>query len=218
MPSFIADELRFLHTPKTGGVWAYHAMAAAGVVPNPGIELIYHADLSQTQEFADRFTIAFVRHPLAWWRSYWAYRMRTGWAMESHVDAAAASEDFGEFIAGVVAHVPGWAGEVFWSFCGPPERPIEFVGFHERLAEDLERGLRLAGARFDARALHAEPPHNTSDEALVAVRYTPELARALASAEARAIERFYPGRAIPAEMVERRRRLRLRGAPSSPNS
>ena len=210
MPSFIADEFRFLHTPKTGGVWAYHAMAAAGITPAPGVELTYHADLSESDAFAQRFTIAFVRHPLDWWRSYWAYRMRTGWVMESHVDAAAASEDFDEFIGAVVAHVPGWASEVFPSFCGPPARPIQFVGRYERLVDDLERALALAGARFDSRALRAEPPHNAADETLAAVRYTPALARALALAEARAIERFYPGRAIPERVLARRRRLRLR--------
>ena len=191
-------------------MWAYHAMAAAGIAPLPGVELIFHADLGQSEAFADRFTIAFVRHPLPWWRSYWAYRMRTGWVMESHVDAAAASEDFGEFIAGVVAHVPGWASEVFWSFCGAPERPIEFIGYHERLALDLERGLRLAGALFDERALRAEPPRNTSDEMLARARYTPALARALATAEARAIDRFYPGLAIPPDVVARRRLRMLR--------
>ena len=215
MPSFIADDFRFLHTPKTGGVWAYHATAAAGIAPLPGVELLYHADLRQSEAFADRFTIAFVRHPLDWWRSYWSYRMRTGWVMESHVDAAAASEDFGEFIGGVVAHVPGWASEVFSSFCGAPGRPIQFVGRHERLVDDLERGLRLAGARFDSRALRAEPPHNAADETLAAVRYTPALARALALAEARAIERFYPGKAIPARVLARRRRLAFPAVRSS---
>jgi hypothetical protein len=207
MPSFIADDFRFLHTPKTGGVWAYHAMAAAGIASAPGVELSYHADLGESEAFAERFTIAFVRHPLDWWRSYWAYRMRTGWVMESHVDAAAASEDFDEFIGAVVAHAPGWASEVFQSFCGPPARPIHFIGRHERLVDDLERGLALAGARFDKRALRAEPPHNASDKTLTAVRYTPALARELALAESLAIERFYPGKAIPQRVLARRRRL-----------
>ena len=209
MPSFIAEDFRFLHTPKTGGVWAYHAIAAAGIAPLPGVQLVYHADLEQSEAFAERFTIAFVRHPLDWWRSYWAYRMRTGWVMESHVDAAAASEDFDEFIGAVVAHAPAGRRRTGRPRSPTPARPIHFIGRHERLVDDLERGLTLAGARFDARALRAEPPHNASDKTLTAVRYTPALARELALAESLAIERFYPGKAIPQRVLARRRRLAL---------
>jgi hypothetical protein len=65
---------------KTGGTWVWRALEAAGVginvlgepPPNPKTN---HLHLSRTEEYADRFTVALVRHSLDWWRSLWAYRM-----------------------------------------------------------------------------------------------------------------------------------------------
>src|SRR5579863_10529572 len=100
--SFVTAEFRFLHVAKTGGIWASQAMLAAGVAPRSEVEIGFHADLEDTAVFRNLFTIAFVRHPLAWWRSYWAHRMQYGWAPEHHVDRVAASDDFGEFIRALI--------------------------------------------------------------------------------------------------------------------
>lgn len=214
MTSFVTAEFRFLHVAKTGGIWASQAMLAAGIVPRPDAELGFHADLEQTAVFDDLFTIAFVRHPLAWWRSYWAHRMQYGWVADHHVDRVAASDRFDEFVRAVIDHRPETAGAIFERYVGPAQRPIEFVGYHEHLVADLERALRYGGARYDAHALRAEKPINVADYDSYPARYTRALACELARAERRAIERFYPWMAVPEELIARRRSQ----APAQPTS
>lgn len=214
MTSLVTAEFRFLHVAKTGGIWASQAMLAAGIVPRPDADIDFHADLEHTAAFDDLFTIAFVRHPLAWWRSYWAHRMQYGWEMEHHVDRVAASDDFGEFIRALIDRTPETAGAIFERYVGPPQRSIEFVGYHEHLVADLERALRYAGARYDAHALRAEKPINTSDYESYPAHYTRALACELARAERCAIERFYPWMAVPEELIAGRRRQ----TPAQPTS
>ncbi len=93
MASGFTSELRFLHTPKTGGSWAYAAMLAAGIrlqhpaqPANLSPRARHYADaghpgLAEIEGPDGLFTFAFVRHPLAWWRSFWGHRMREGWIL-----------------------------------------------------------------------------------------------------------------------------------------
>jgi hypothetical protein len=203
--SLITADFRFLHLAKTGGIWAAHAMSAAGIVPRADVEIPFHADLADTAAYDDLFTIAFVRQPLSWWRSYWAHRMETGWVAEHSIDCFAASDRFDEFMRAVIDRAPGFAGALFERFVGPPSRPIQFVGYYEQLLSDLERALRYAGARFDAQALRADPPLNRSDYVSYPAFYSRALAQDVARAERAAIERFYPWQAIPEELIARRR-------------
>ncbi len=198
MASLITPRMRFLHVPKTGGSWATAAMHSAGVPAVRPAELPFHADLSESRDYADRFTFAFVRHPLDFWRSYWAYRMRDGWDQASHVDAPAASPDFDEFINRVIASVPGEAGALYERFAGPTAGEIDFVGRYEHLADDLSAALRLAGEVFDERALRATPRVNASDYTQLSALYKRDTAERLAECERVAIERFYPWDPIPA--------------------
>ncbi len=48
-------------------------------------------------------------------------------------------------------------------FGGPPTQPIDFVGRHERLTDDLCTALPLAGEAFDAAALRGYQPVNATD-------------------------------------------------------
>jgi hypothetical protein len=188
-----------MHVPKTGGTWATQALLNAGV-PCRKIEAsrrdhynenghVWLADLGDAEKLV---TVAFVRHPLLWWRSFWAHRMREGWPFPDHeIDSHASSEDFDEFIAMVVEQLPGFLGVLFERFIGPEERPIDFIGRHEHIADDLSRALKQAGEPFDEVALRATPPQNVGVEEWLRVSYTPELAHALIATEHRVINRFY---------------------------
>jgi hypothetical protein len=204
MASLITPRMRFLHVPKTGGSWATAAMHSAGVPAVRPAELPFHADLAESRDYADRFTFAFVRHPLDFWRSYWAYRMRDGWDQTSHVDAPAASPDFDEFINRVIASVPGEAGALYERFAGPAAGAIDFVGRYEHLADDLSAALRLAGEAFDERAVRATPPVNASDYTHLSALYKRDTAERLAESERAAIERFYPWDPIPLRLLDDR--------------
>lgn len=151
----------FVHIPKTGGTWVRRALAAAEI-PWTTTELIPHADFSELEPLVDgRFTFAFVRHPVAWYRSAWSYRM-------SHPDkpgpAAMAehwSEDFDTFVSNCCLHRPGLLTELLERFTGWPVK-LDWVGQAENLADGLVEALTLAGEDFDPAAIYGCPPANVS--------------------------------------------------------
>ncbi|MGH2852048.1 MAG: hypothetical protein ACRDLP_15715, partial [Solirubrobacteraceae bacterium] len=201
MALVVTPRMLFLHMPKTGGRWVMGAMLAAGVPAVRPEGVPGHGNADEAREFADRFTFAFVRHPLDFWRSYWAFRMRDGWDPESNIDTAIASPDFDTFIAGVIERFPGEAGAVYETFVGTPEREIDFIGRFERLADDLVSALRLAGEEFDEAALRAHPAENVSDYGQLPAFFDRESAARLAECERRAIDRFYYWDPMPERLV-----------------
>ncbi len=201
MATLIGERLRFLHVPKTGGSWATEAMFAGGVKADRPADVPFHGGLAETAAYADRFTFAIVRHPLELWRSYWAYRNRTGWLEEHPIDRLAASEDLDEFTRRLVEAAPGHTGNVYRQFVGPPGEEIDFICRHERLADDLCMALRLAGEPFDETALRAHPPVNTSEYANRSALFRRQTAELLAESEREAIERFYPWEPIPRRLL-----------------
>jgi hypothetical protein len=208
LASLINERLRFLHLPKTGGTWVYEAMFAAGVVAHRPPQVPDHGGLIESRDFSDRFTFAFVRHPLELWRSYWGYRMRTGWVHEHPIDAAAASADFPTFVEGLIDFAPGFASALYEQFVGRPGKEIDFIGRYERLADDLCLALRFAGQEFSEQRLRAHPPANCTDFRQYPALYTPRVAERLAEAEHTSIERFYAHDPIPGHLLGQRRAAR----------
>jgi hypothetical protein len=201
MATLINERFRFLHLPKAGGSWATEAMSAAGVVAARPPHVPFHGGLAQTQDFSDRFTFAFIRHPLEFWLSYWGYRMRTGWDRDNAIDVVAGSADFSEFVDAIVEQCAGMASEIYESFVGRSGEEIDFVGRYERLTDDLCTALRLAGEEFDEQRLRSHPPVNRTDFSRYAACYTPESAARMAAAEGGAIERFYAYEPIPDRLL-----------------
>ncbi len=205
-----------MHIPKTGGTWVTEVLGVAGVPnkylwrrsqpPGPSIGTYRavspaHADLAATSDYGDRYTFAFVRHPLDWWRSFWAFRMRMGWQRDHPIDALASSPDFDEFIRRVVEHLDGHLAKRFSTYIGPPEAPISFIGRFESLVDDLVRALTAAGERFDEAELRAHPPSNVNDYDRFPAAFDPELAHRLAQSEHLLIERFYADDPVPEWLV-----------------
>jgi hypothetical protein len=104
----------------------------------------------------------------------------------------------------VVEHLPGFLDVLFARFIGPASAPIDFIGRYERLSDDLALALRLAGEPFDEETLRSYPPQNVGDYERWGRRYDSDLALALALAEQRTIDRFYPHERIPERLVDRR--------------
>jgi hypothetical protein len=210
MTWFVTPRVRFLHVPKTGGTFLTEAIAAAGVPIETPEGSPGHASLAESLDYSDRFTFAVIRHPLDYWRSYWAFRLRTGWDMDHELDRDFATDNFEEFIEAVIAHVPGAASHLYEQFVGPPEDEIDFVGRYENLVDDVCRALRLAGESFDEQVLRSYPKVNVSDYGVRGGLYPQSLATRLAESERGAIERFYPWDPTPARLVI--------GAVASPNT
>lgn len=229
--ALVTARLRFLHVPKTGGIWIEGAMREAGVpveevqrpplrratvaalsklhladtvmphLPNVPLE-DRHIGLSETTRYRDRFTIAFVRHPLTWWQSYWAYRVRTGWLSRHPIDSRVKSDDFGEFIEKILTEIPGDLSRRYEMYVGPPKSTISFVGRFENLENDLVDALKQAGQDFDEAVLRAHPPENSTDYKKQPAVYTASQMERLAEAEAPAIKRFYRGSPVPPSWEE----------------
>jgi hypothetical protein len=201
MPMVITPKVRFLHVPKTGGTWVVGALQASGVelsiVRRPAMSRVTlvedHIGLDESPDLADRFTIAFVRHPLTWWPSFWVYRRMTGWADDHPIDSCTQSDDFNEFIENVITNLPGDLSRRFEAYVGTLSHPISFIGRYEQLRDDLIDGLGQAGETFDERAIRTHAPENTGDYTTYTPRYTGSQEDRLAEAERATIERFYGG-------------------------
>lgn len=200
MPALVMRKALFIHVPKTGGNFVHHALDELGIRARPPQvirrrEFNDHPMLSDIQHYRwlprKRFTFGFVRYPPDWWRSYWAYRMRTGWVPA--MDAQIQSKDFATFIENVLELVPGSASKLLEEYVGPPGK-IDFVGRSETLLDDFARALALAGYEVDRVKLEQVRRQNTSNYALHPAEYPPELLERVIAAERVGIERWYPER------------------------
>jgi tetratricopeptide (TPR) repeat protein len=154
---FPRAEALLLLVPKTGSTWIRATVGRLGLavqtVGDPAMR--DHDMLGRDDRARYRYIGAFVRNPVEWYRSYWAYRMEKGWRPRYPLDRHCASDDFQTFVRRAVSRLPGALGNIYESYVGPPGREIDFVGRHERLAEDLHRFLALVGEDVDPADLDA---------------------------------------------------------------
>jgi len=189
----------FFHVPKTGGMWVRSALKNSGV-PTHEIannmfrfrdtwELrhgIYHANVQDIHP-QGRFTFAFVRNPLSWYQSQWAYQMRTGWVGKGPLVTDCRAENFQDFIRYCIKRLPGFLSQLYALY------DVDFVGKYECLEEDLVRALHMAGEEFDEHALRNTPPENLGSQSADMngkCEYTPELRAQLLASEREAVEKY----------------------------
>jgi Tfp pilus assembly protein PilF len=158
-----------LEVPKTGSKWLRAAIAKAGVPCEQIGDPQYggHGDLA-THGRDFRFIACFVRSPLTWYRSYWAYRTERRWRPHFVIDRLCASDTMSDFVRKAARLLPGHLATVYETYAGPRADPIQFVGRQERLAEDLVAALREMNETFDERSLRATAEVNaTSTKAAI---------------------------------------------------
>jgi hypothetical protein len=193
----------FLHVPKTGGTWVREALRAGGVAVEPVDPDEPHTELDACP-CPQKFKIAFVRHPLSVYQSYWRFKKTDGWDRRNPFDGACASGSFASFVENVLAKYPGWCSRRFESFVGVAGAEIEFVGRCERLADDLVRALRAAGEPFDEARLRETPPVNVSVWPIEDARWPDNLAERVLTSESDALERFGYDRRVPGRISDSR--------------
>ncbi|WP_316188722.1 hypothetical protein [Bradyrhizobium sp. SZCCHNS1054] len=170
---------------KVGGTWLRRALTAGAVgwTEDGGEDLRGHDGLEARQRDGS-FLATFVREPVDWYRSYWAYRMEGGWRPRYSLDQICGASEFRTFVRNAVVELPGFLSALFERYAGPVDDPVDFVGRQARLADDLVLLLRMRGERFDEVALRATPPANTTsirppiDAGLVDIIYVSEQAMA----------------------------------------
>lgn len=137
------------------------------------------------------FTFAFVRHPAAWWPSFWRFRTTTHWEMQHAVDSICRADDLDQFVRNVLREIPGWCSTMYEKFVGSSEEPICFVGHQESLVDDLLTALKTADETINEQAIRSTAAQNVTSGKTNG-NLDPFLKGRLFEAERRAIERFYP--------------------------
>lgn len=107
---------------------------------------------------------AFVRHPVQWWGSYWAYRQTEGWTSDHPIDVHCRADHFETFIENVLRTMPGYCSRMMREFVGY-DRNAVIVGRHESLERDLDTMLRIVGFAVPFKRSTPIPKINVSDPA-----------------------------------------------------
>lgn len=193
----------FIHVPKTGGTWVRGALRAAGLHQGDvGRDHATPAEIEQDPAYqASPMVFCFVRHPLAWYQSYWCYRMKHGWHKPSPgeveapirtvtLDAHCRDDRFDRFVENCLERYPqGWVSHLYAHYTSG----CTFVGRQERLVEDLLLALLIAGEPVDAARIRNHPPQNVAAQQTVwrqQCQYPKELALRVLEAESQALQRW----------------------------
>lgn len=192
------------HIPKCGGTWVKVAMKAAGLTyratrnlgPHPfGLKNAHATPDMIPERYKDGlYSIAFVRHPLAWYRSYWAFRMRKGARRDEAFPADGLwSDDFSEFVDNVLDAYPGgFVTALYQYYVGEAGDGVAYIGRTENLANDLVDALFKAGEDFNPWEIFDTAAQNAGiDKWKRAAQYQPDTAFRVLDAERWVTERFY---------------------------
>ncbi len=189
----------FLHTPKTGGTWIRTAIKECGIdhyeigdTHSHFPELLQYKSL---EFFKKRKIFTFIRHPLTWYQSRWAFRIKTGWQLQHPLDYSCASNDFRQFVRNALKFRPtGWVVSEFERYLNADQLKIE-VGRIEELVPDFISIMKMSGYKVPKSVLSKIPIIN--DGGLDGrpsgywARYTPELASEVNMVESKIITQYY---------------------------
>jgi len=154
VPSIILPKSIFIHVPKTGGTTVQKTLRTY-ICDALYTEGHLTVDELAQQGHQRNKSLAFVRHPLTWYRSFWAFKM---WGKEKYKRAEDApmkvwtfaefppAMEFNDFLAGVFEQYPGG---FLTSFYKHFLKGVSYVGKYENLSADLVNFLFSAGEHFD---------------------------------------------------------------------
>ncbi|PXX58138.1 hypothetical protein DFR70_115111 [Nocardia tenerifensis] len=186
---FVRSNALLLLVPKTGSTWIRSKLDELGIeveyIGDPAMR--DHDLLASYDREKYSYIGAFVRNPIEWYRSYWAYRMEKGWRPQYPLDEHCASDDFETFVRKAVSVLPGALGNIYRSYVGPPDAEIDFIGHQEHLVDDFAKFLRTIGEEFDESALRGGPVVNATT---TRPNYPEELQELITLSEWETMERF----------------------------
>jgi len=191
----------FLHIPKTGGSWFREAIKLATGKPYSHVgqqhshfpELANHIN---PDTIKSAYYFAFVRHPITWYQSRWAFRVKHGWHMSHPIDRNCSSNDFREWVDNLLIHKPGWVSTLYKVYIERVPSGEINVGTMENLVTDATNILQNAGVEFDEQKFIDAGRINDSSMGEMSskqlAKYTPELLQRVLDAEKYAIDLYYP--------------------------
>ena len=221
MALFLKSGAVFLHIPKTGGTWVTKVLQENGLVrcrfshkhadvqravQSPS--LYRYQNLKRTLRHgpgwhsgvSSAYKFCFVRNPLDWYESWWAFMSQLDWpnfapvrrngVREWHPTAELEDirdDDFSCFMQNVRRTHPGFVSRMFASFTNPE---TNFVGKQESLVDDLIDVLKLLNERFDEDRIRNSPRVNVSKPRSGRPVWRPEDRRRIMELEQDAMQQF----------------------------
>jgi hypothetical protein len=202
--AFVTDKTLFIHVQKTGGMTVRRALYRLRPTGRESgdAESERHIGLPELRATHPgiengRITFGFVRNPVSWLVSRWAFAVMTGYPVHmKHRGSAAAvwmaacwSEDFDTFIGRYLERYPGIVTQTMFRMLGLwSEKPVDRIGRTEHLVADLTSILEDAGERnivIEPRAIN-ETKRAIRDSASV----TSEMRARIMLAEKQLCDRF----------------------------
>ena len=172
-----------------------------------GIEKAQHHDsfpellnILSLKDLSGITVICFIRHPLTWYQSRWAYRLSSvqGW-QGNDLDFFCASNDFNIFVNNCIDYSGGelgWASKKMNKFINNiPNGLKTIIGKQENLHNDLISALIRCGAIIPETDLPLSPRLNMSlndkKPAHIIAKYDQNTYKRVLKADGEFIERFY---------------------------
>lgn len=194
------DKFIFLHIPKTGGVWLSYAMKRAGLpVTMLGHQHSHFPQLLVLHDedwYKKHFIFTMIRHPLTWYQSRWAFRIKHGWRIGHPLDFNCATNDFHTFVDLALKFKPdGWVTWLYEQYINNVPGGIDYVARLEYCADDAVKIFTQVDAKFDEEKIRGTPRANDSDMDGFSSKYwavyTPELMERVLAVESKIIDRYY---------------------------
>ena len=188
----------FFHIPKTGGTWVDASLEKA--FPDSYIKMNldfgFPADITgihipRSKVKLNKFSFAFVRHPLSWYKSYFRFKQLAGKKWTTYKDDGnklskdCAADGFGEFMDNVMEYFP----EGYYHTVVRENEGVDYVGRQEYLYFDLCTALEMAEEEFDP-ANFLRQHINVSNRAVI-TEYSKEHRDFVLDKECYVIERYY---------------------------
>lgn len=148
------------HIPKTGGTFVHCALEVAKVDFIADHRFSPH-DTPDQQCLTNKYTIAFVRHPISYYKSYWAFRIETGWTDGWYLDDNCKSDNFEQFLLNVLNKNYPYVTNEYARYWVYPQK-LNFVGKTENIVDDLIHVLRFLNEHFDEQAIRQLPKQNVT--------------------------------------------------------
>jgi len=166
--ALLADNLLFLHIPKTAGIWIRNLLKDLGLNTSElGTQHTHFPELKKfvtAERLEELFLFTFVRHPLSWYQSRWAFRMKHGWRTSHPLDFNCMSNDFNDFVDRVLKYQPnGWVTWLYSQYIDNSPKKLDGIGRMERLEDNLIELLNIAGVQYDENFVRSYGRVNDSD-------------------------------------------------------
>ena len=177
--------------PKTGGTFIRETIGNLGI-ENEEIGQTHEHVISFIEKYPDylkgRIVFTFIRHPLDWWKSYWSYRVLTGWSPDSKIDRECNDNDFQIYIDKILKSQ--WKYHYINICRGFLTSHTDYVGRQENLVDDLKNILIIAGELHDNNSVGLLEKINTSNSQKEKYSYMQK--RKMKNIHKEIISQYYP--------------------------